>query len=245
MKINAKLTAAIVFIITVTVLSVIAFLLLEETDYFWVTYSFTLVAAIVFFLVLVYYLRDKKRTFKEFPANAPYAYVAIQYIIFEVILAAVFCLFGGLAGLDIIYFVSAEIILALIFGIRMVLAFGAKKMVMDVENTASVKTKNWQMYTSDMQAAYSSVQRFPETIRNEASKILSKAFEAVRYADPVSNPSLSALESRIQKGISDIGEEAERLATGKSSDIGKLRNSVIELEKLIEERNSRMKTLKL
>ena len=88
MKIKAKWVAAIVYAASIVLLSVILFILVEENDYFWVTYWFTFAAATVVFAVIFYYLSDAKRTFKEFPANAPYAYVALQYLVAEVVLAA-------------------------------------------------------------------------------------------------------------------------------------------------------------
>lgn len=244
MKITAKLIATIVFVITVVLLSVIAFLLLEETDYFWVTYAFTLAAALLFFTVIFYYLSDKNRTIREFPANAPYAYIAIQYIVIEVILAAAFCLIGGLIGLDIIYYVCAELVLALVFGIRMVLAFGAKTAVMGVEYSARANTQSWQMIAADIQATQAKSEALPVEIRTEVSQTLRSLYEAIRYSDPVSYDSLSVIENQIRQGIANTGDEVDRLLNGQSNDMSKIKTAVNAVERLIEDRNNRAKILK-
>lgn len=244
MKASAKLIATVVFVIAAVLLSIIAFLLLEETDYFWVTYAFTLAAASLLFAVALYYLSDKNRTFREFPANAPYAYVAIQYAVAEAILAAAFCLIGGLTGLKIIYFVCAELVLALVFGIRIVLAFGAKAAVMDVENTARKNTQSWGMIAADVRAIQSRSEALPLETRAEVSRILHRLFEAVRYSDPVSDNSLSVIESQMRQGIANIGEEIDRLLNGQYADTDKTKAAANAVERLIEDRNNRVKILK-
>lgn len=244
MKMSAKLAAVIVFVIAIVLLSVISFVLLEETDYFWVTYGFTLAAVSLLFGVILYYLSDKERSLKEFPANAPYAYMAIQYIVIEVVLAAAFGIIGGLMGLKIIYYICAELVLALIYGIRIVLAIGAKSAVIGLETKVAVKTQNWKLLASDVQAIQAKVGLLAPEIRTELSGLLNRLLEAVRFSDPMSIESFSVLESQISQDVSAIGLEVEKLKSGEVIDTNPVKSIINNVEKMIEDRNNRMKIYK-
>lgn len=244
MKNKAQLLTTVVFGIALVVLSAIAFWLLNETAYFWVTYAFTLVAGGLLYGVLMYYLSDGKRTMREFPANAPYAYIAIQYAVIEIVLAAVFCLISG-TGLSVIYFICAELILALVYGIRIVIALGAKQAAMQPEHTAKIKTKSWQMVAADVQSIQQRTGMIssPE-LRAGIEKALQRLCDAVRYSDPMSDDSVAVLEGQIREGISAVGSELDRVIASQDTDAGAVLAGIDKVERLIEDRNNRVKILK-
>jgi len=243
MKISAKWVAAIVYVVAVVIVSAVMFLLINETDYFWVTYFFTLAAATLLFALFFHFMGDKNRTFREFPANAPYAYIAIQYLVIEVMLAVVFCIFGAF-GLRIRFFISAELILALVYGIRLVVAIGAKKEVIGLESDAGVKSKNWQMVAVSVQAIKTKAEGLKEDVRSGAVKILNKLYEDIRYSDPISNGNVSIIETQIHGGIAAVENEIDRLLAGQSNDLGGLNAAAASVGRLLEERNSNLKANK-
>ncbi len=242
MKIKAKWIAAIVYAVSVVLVSGILFSLIEENDYFWVTYAFTLVALSVVFAVIFYYLSDAKRTFKQFPANAPYAYVALQYLAAEAILAAAMWLICEATGLKLKYFVSAELVLALIFGIRLVLAFGSKKYVVDAEKSADVKYQGWQSLTTELKALQTRADLLPQGAL--ASAAINHLYEAARYADPVGSPESAGLEVQIRDAVSALRYELGQLSAEDAQSIDRVLKVAQNTERLIAERDSALKIQK-
>jgi len=240
MKNKAQWITTMVFFLVVVVVSLVAFWLLKETAYFWITYLFTLLAGSVLFVVLLYYLNDGKRTMREFPANAPYAYIALQYGAIEIGMAAVFCVIG-ITGLSTAYFICAEILLALVYGVRMVAAFGAKQAVLHPERAAKIKTANWQMVAADVQAMQGKAGAMPSGIRTEIEKALQKLYDAVRYSDPMSEESVAVIERQIREKIASVGLKLERLATGEDADASAALAEMDAIERFVEERNNRIK----
>lgn len=242
MKIKAKWIAAIVYAVSVVLVSGILFSLIEENDYFWVTYVFTLIALSVVFAVIFYYLSDAKRTFKQFPANAPYAYVALQYLAAEAILAAAMWLICVATDLKLKYFVSAELVLALVFGIRLVLAFGSKKYVVDAEKTADVKYQGWQSLTTELKALQTRADALPQGARAVAA--INRLYEAARYADPVGSPESAALEAQIRDAVSALRYELGQVSAEDAQSIDRVLKVAQNAERLIAERDSALKIQK-
>ncbi len=244
MKIKAKWIAAIVYAVSVALVSGILFSLIEENDYFWVTYFFTLVALSVVFAVIFYYLSDAKRTFKQFPANAPYAYVALQYLAAEAILAAAMWLICEATGLKLKYFISAELVLALYFGIRLVLAFGSKKYVVDAEKTADVKYQGWQSLTTQIKALQTKTDLLPQEARASASAAINRLYEAARYADPVGSSESAGLETQIHDAISALRYELGQVSAEDAQSADRVLKVAQNAERLIAERDSALKIQK-
>lgn len=240
MRIKAKWVAALVYAAAVVLLSGIAFALIKETDYFWVTYGFTLAAASVLFGVIFYYLSDADRTFKQFPANAPYAYVAIQYLIAEVVLAAALWLICAATGLKLKYFISAELVLALVFGIRLVLAFGAKKYVVEGEAANEERYQTWRSLAGDIQA----LQRQAEALSTATQAALRRLYEAARYSDPIGRAETAALDTQIRDAISALRYELGQPDAAQPAAAERIAQIAARAERLIEERNDRLKTAK-
>lgn len=244
MKIKAKWIAAIVYVVSITLISIILFSLIEENDYFWVTYWFSLAALTVLFSVLFYYLSDAKRTFKEFPANAPYAYVALQYLAAQAVLAAAMWVICSATGLKLKYFISAELVLALVFGIRLVLAFGSKRYVTEGERTADAKYQGWQALASEIGALRSKAESLPQGMRIPAAGALDRLHEAVRYADPVGTPEVASLEQQIHDALSALRYELGQNAVDPAQSLETLLRISDNMERLIRERESKLKIQK-
>lgn len=244
MKIKAKWIAAIVFAVSILLISVIVFSLVEENDYFWVTYWFSLAALAVLFTVLFYYLSDAKRTFRQFPANAPYAYVALQYVAAQAVLAAGMWIICSITGLKLKYFVSAELVLALIFGIRLVLAFGSKRYVTEGERTADEKYQGWQALVSEIGTLQTRTESLPQGMRIPAADALSRLYEAARYADPVGTPEVAALEQQVRDALSALRFEMGQPVTDPVQSLNAVLRISNQAEGLIRERGNQLKIQK-
>lgn len=244
MKIKAKWVAAIVYAVSAALLSVILFVLVEENDLFWITYWFTLAAATVVFAVIFYYLSDAKRTFKEFPANAPYAYVALQYLVAQAVLAAGMWLICSATGLKLKYFISAELVLALVFGIRLVLAFGTKKYVVESEKTADAKYQGWQSLTMELKALQTKADSLPQEARVPAAAALNRLFEALRYSDPVGSPEVAALEEQVRDAVGALRYELGQFDYDAAQSLKRVLRLAENAERLVAERGSRLKIQK-
>ncbi|MEA5048571.1 MAG: hypothetical protein VB034_08200 [Eubacteriales bacterium] len=244
MKIKAKWIAAIVFAVSIILISIILFSLVEENDYFWVTYWFSLAALTVLFAVLFYYLSDAKRTFRQFPANAPYAYVALQYAAAQAILAAGMWVICSVTGLKLKYFVSAELLLMLVFGIRLVLAFGSKRYVTEGERTADEKYQGWQTLVSEAGALRTRAESLPQGMRIPVADALSRLYEAVRYADPAGTPEVADLEQQIRDTLSALRFEIGQNVADPMQNLDTLLRISNQAEGLIRERGDRLKIQK-
>ena len=238
MRMKPKWFAAIVYVLSAAILSAVLFVLVPSpSEYFLAAYAFTLLAATVLFGMIFYYLSDGKRSFREFPANAPYGYIAIQYLIFECVVAAGMWLLGALAGLPIKYFYAAETVLAVIFGVRFAVAFGAKSYVAGGEEKRAADAGKWRALTAELQAL--SKLAYPNAPEAQALKRLA---EAARFSDPIGLNETAALDQQIEEAASAIRGELNR-AGGKPAgpECGK---AIARAERLLEERGALLRSKK-
>lgn len=239
MRMQPKWFATIVYLTTVAVLSALLFLLnVSRTSYFLLAYGFTLLAATTLFGVIFYYLSGGKRSFREFPANAPYGYIAIQYLIIECALAAAMWFIGGATNLPVKYFIAAEVVLAVIFGVRFALAFGAKRYTAGGEQARAQDAGRWRALTAELQALLR--QAAPDSAEAQSLKRLA---EAVRFSDPIGLPETDALDAQISDAVTAIRREMDRAPGGKAGG-QELTKAVLRAQKLLDERGALLRSKK-
>lgn len=239
MRMKPKWFATIVYGASVAVLSAVLFLMrVSSSPYFLLAYGFTLLAATTLFGVIFYYLSDEKRSFREFPANAPYGYIAIQYLIIECVLAAAMWFIGGATQLPVKYFIAAEVVLAVIFGVRFAVAFGAKSYVAGGEQARAQDAGRWRALTAELQALQK--QAAPGSPEAQSLKRLA---EAVRFSDPIGLPETDALDAQIADAVAAIRRELNRAPGGKAGG-QELAKAVARSERLLEERGALLRSKK-
>jgi len=239
MRMKPKWFAAVVYGTSVVVLSAVLFsLIVSRSAYFLLAYGFTLLAATTLFGVIFYYLSDGKRSFREFPANAPYGYIAIQYLIIECVLAAAMWFIGGATQLPVKYFIAAEVVLAVIFGVRFAVAFGAKSYVAGGEQARAQDAGRWRALTAELQALQK--QAAPGSPEAQSLKRLA---EAVRFSDPIGLPETDALDAQIADAVAAIRRELNRAPGGKAGG-QELAKAVARSERLLEERGALLRSKK-
>lgn len=239
MRIKPKWFAVIVYAGSTVVLSAVLFLLVTSiTPYLLSAYGFTLLAATVLFGTVFYFLSDGKRSFREFPANAPYGYIAIQYLVIECALAAVMWILSEAMWLEIKYFVAAEIVLAVIFGVRFAVAFGAMKYVAGGEHARTADAARWRSLTLELQTLQKRAARgSPE------EHALKRLTEAARFSDPLSRPETAVIDAQIEAAVSSIRHELECVNENKLSS-QRLSEAATRTERLMEERSMCLRDVK-
>lgn len=73
----------------------------------------------------------------------------------------------------------------------------AKDEIMSVENSVREKVLSWKMLTAEVNAILSAAD-------GERKKEIAAVYDAVRYADPISNANLTDIENEIKENIAEL-----------------------------------------
>lgn len=214
---------AITFLIPNEVLGVTRF----DKEIFWIAYAL-ITLSFVFQLVTAYkFVKDGgiEKTF----LNIPLLKTAYAAIIVSIAFGLIFMIFPVLPS-----WIGAIVclIIAGYFVIACVKAKTAAEIVHDVDLKIKENTEFIRTATVNAQTIYESATS-PEII--SATK---KVYEALKYSDPTSPPSLTSIEKEIDSDINELKSAVANDDTAKVVDIAQ------KLRLLIKERNNKCKVLK-
>ena len=234
MKKKNAVISATVFIVMVVILSILAFLLSEKTAYFWTGFIFTLLAAA---LILGVILNLRGGRVKELP----YASLAIQYAVIEVVLTAIFCTMGwAIPGLSTIYFVVAQFLLLIIYVILIAVAFNADKKAAGLQQEAP-RPKDWNSIAEDIEGVVDRIGDLPQGISSGTMQRLFRLNETAHNSKAVSAENLRELEDGIRSAVSELSSQMDAMIANNKEDSGDFEAAMGRVEKLVEERNQKLK----
>lgn len=220
--------AAVSIILLLTVFNVITFLLpILHTVTFWIGYSFTMLAGILFLACTLFLFNSdsKERTFMRLPV------AKIGWIYFIIQMAAGVWQITNFGT----SYISALLIDCVLTGLFIVTVLSSKAAIESVEAQESY-TASKVMFLKNIQSILSTI----KTPDDEISEKIEALKEDFRFSDPMSHSMLSELEKQIEsKAVmlkSDVNDKEKALAEIECiSDLLKERNQKCKMYKNVKE----------
>ena len=194
---------------------------------FWVGYIFITIAFVG--QLACAFVAFKVENLKKFFYNIPLLSIGYGGLVAMLIVGSVFMAIPVLP--EWIAIIVCVIILAF-NAIAIIKATAAADIVSGIDDKINNKTAFIKSLTADAQSLISSAKS--DKLRVEAKKV----YEAIRYSDPISNNSLSELDSQIKRQFTAFSDAV------KSEDTELAKETSIVLVELLEKRNVNGKCLK-
>lgn len=232
-----KKNSLIIFIAILIVYNIIFFTLPSiKTGSFWVSYIFGMVA-IVLNLGIIKFAWEKAKTIKSKFMGVPILIVGYRYAAIQLILSSIFLILNiipavseNLKEFKIPYYIPL-IIDSIIF-IICIISVLIVDVARDEINRVEENIKEKVFYIKDLQVE---VELLADHCEDNDSKVaLLSLAEKIRYSDPMTDESLSDLEAQIKQDVEKL------VVLNKES----ILQQILEIEKLISQRNKRCKVLK-
>ena len=180
----------------IVVLTVLLMQLKEPGSLLYIGYVWSLWAIIVFALGLgVWAIGSETR----YLLYASYALLLKFYLFITIGIAFFFGIlsYSGLWTIHWGWFCLIEFIVLAITAWRLQAMDAAKDEIMSVENSVREKVLSWKMLTAEVNAIFSAAD-------GERKKEIAAVYDAVRYADPMSNANLTDIENEIKENIAEL-----------------------------------------
>ena len=220
------LVAAVVVILVLTALLI----LIPKTPIVIVSYLFSILGIVEFFGSIVYLAGSSK---KDYLVNTAFPLVtrgyAVAAIAFSFLIAAFDCF--GIWTMPMGWFIFVQIIFAAVLIVKLLILDTGKELIETTGETATVKYSNWKYLLADVEAVLAKA-------APESRKDVTDVRDAVKYADPMSNPALDALEQEIR---SNIVELARLVEDKKAPEVSAL---CVKIQNQIKDRAKRLQSLK-
>ena len=129
------------------------------------------------------------------------------------------------------WFIFGQIIFAAVLIVMFLMLETGKELVETTGETAAMKYSSWKSLLADVESVLAKVA--PES-QNDVTAVR----DAVKYADPMSNPALDALEQEIRSNITQLAGLVEEK---KASEVSAL---CVKIQNQIKDRAKRLQTLK-
>lgn len=104
--------------------------------------------------------------------------------------------------LPVLWHSIVQIIPLAFAGIRIVAVYTGKKYIEDVDKRVGAQKDRLATMINSMAALQPKVNTLPEEYRADATKALKQVMEGLRYSDSMSTPTVQALDSEIEMGVS-------------------------------------------
>lgn len=227
MKKNGFSAIIVLFVLTAIYNTAMFVSPLTHNDKFWWAYGATMLA-FVYQLVSALVAFGKAQTLKSKLFGVSVFRVGYIYLVLQLIAGFAFILAPVKVWVSIIVY-------AVLFGfavINMIAADTGRKIVQNVENKTKAKVAYIKTIQSDLEAL---------TVKTDNAELradIKRLADAVKYSDPMSHESLSDLEKEIKEQVEELCDSVV------IKDDGTAKSLISEIEKLIVERNQKVKILK-
>jgi hypothetical protein len=228
--VNDKIRTLIIGIVLVVVISLV-FLVLPITPNLIIAYIFALLGIISLGLGVVFLTRENVKI----PQDIPFLTSAWTYLIVNLIVSVLGLVFSE--HLTPIFFLIIHIVILAGFVIWMVILTG-KEHIDVLDTKTKEKVFNIRMMLADLDAIKEKASDLPSPVREKTQKDLKTIYDAVRYSDPMSHPSLKEYDHAIKESIILI----DRAVSEKDEE--DLLNLTVRIQRQIKDRNNRVKFMK-
>ena len=220
------LVAAVVSILVLTAL----LLLIPKTPLVITGYLFSILGIVEFFGSLVYLAGSTK---KDYLVNTAFPFVtrgyAVMAIAFSILIAALE--YFDVWTMKTSWFAFVQILFAAGLILMLLMLSSGKELVETAGEKVAVNYSNWKLLLADVEAALAKT-------APESRKDVAAVRDAVKYADPMSNPAVDGLEQEIRGNIAGLARLVEEK---KAPDITAL---CVTIQGQIRDRANRLKLLK-
>lgn len=220
---NNKNLGYVVLGILLVLVSLIAFVVpMEKTGTFWIAYVFTAIA-IVAQIVIWKNALGKEDTLKSKFLGLPVVHIGIVYLVVQIVAFAVFTV------VPVLPIWSAVVACAVILGFSVIFMIAGEAGRGEIERVET-KVQKKVFFIKELQADVELlIDRETDT---EIRAALQQLAEKIRFSDPMSDDTLSKIESTIADRVAELKNESDKMAI------------IHELDLLLAERNKKCKILK-
>ena len=206
----------------------IVFFVLPITSTTTIAYLFALLAVAMFCAGKLYILANGAKSFAWFMA---FPATIWRYLITQFSLSAIFIVWELLGSnpLPIGIFIAAHVIVFCFFSVFLLLMYGGKNVIERKDAEIKQKVSIIKMLQADVESILRD--------NPQHEKPLRQVIEAIKYSDPLSNPSVGIYEEEIQRSIMSM----QGLSGNDSANIPEI---CAKLLKQIADRNARVKLMK-
>lgn len=220
------LVAAVVAILVLTAL----LLLIPKTPLVISGYLFSMLGVVEFFGSLFYLAGSSRKDYllnTSFPyATRGYAVAAIFFSILVVVLEH-FDVWTMKTG----WFAFVQILFAAGLILMLLMLSSGKELVESTGEKVAVKYSNWKLLLADVEAILAKT-------APESRKDVTALRDAVKYADPMSDPTVDGIEQEIRGNIAQLAQLAEEKKVPEISTL------CVTIQDQIRDRANRLKLLK-
>jgi hypothetical protein len=232
---NNKTRVILGGIVAALIATVLYLVVPGKTGVLHIAYGATLLAITLLAIAALTLTRDKVRI----PQDFVFTLDAWSYFGGSLLISVVGVILdkSGIWAVPLSYFCAAQLLLLGYFVLRLLLLSAGKSHIDCVEDVVKEKRSGWHLLVADIDAIQN---RLPDSLSNRkrVAGEISAVYEAFRYSDPVSNPTLVEFEASLKKGISELGLAVDG---GRGEEVAAICS---ELLRRLDDRNSRVKILK-
>lgn len=209
--------------ILLVLVSIIAFVIpTEKTGTFWISYVFTAIAILAQIVIWKNTL-GKEDTLKSKFLGLPVVHVGIVYLVVQIVAFAVF------TAVPVLPIWSAIVACAVILGFSVIFMIAGEAGRGEIERVET-KVQKKVFFIKELQADVELlIDRETDT---EIRTALQQLAEKIRFSDPMSDDTLSKVESTIADRVAELKTESDKMTI------------IHELDLLLAERNKKCKILK-
>lgn len=209
--------------ILLVLVSLIAFVVpTEKTGTFWISYVFTAIA-ILDQIVIWKNTFGKEDTLKSKFLGLPVVHVGIVYLVVQIVAFAVF------TAVPVLPIWSAVVACAVILGFSVIFMTAGEAGRGEIERVEA-KVQKKVFFIKELQADVELL--IDRETNTEIRAALQQLAEKIRFSDPMSDDTLSKIESTIADRVAELKTESDKMAI------------IHELDLLLAERNKKCKILK-
>lgn len=220
-----------ILVVIALVFNAVVFLLpLPRTEIFWVSYGFFMAAVVVQLGILIF-LWGRVKNYADRFLSIPLIKTGVLYLVLHLI--SFVCFVAFYPETSPLYIpILVNVVLLAIFLVRFIAVDASRQEIARIDKKLQSKVS----YIKELQIDVEMVMQRVDD--GEAKKKLKKLSEMIKYSNPMSNESLSLIESKIAT------KSAELSALANGNQIDKLEELCEGIEQLLDERNRKCKLLK-
>jgi len=226
-----KIRIIVIGVILAVIFSLL-FFLLPVTAHFIIAYVFALISILGLILSAIFLTRKGIRV----PQDIPFLSTAWTYLIINLVVSIIGV--GLQSFYSPIILIVVHILILAFFVVRIILLSGGKEYIDSREDKIAEDVFNIRMMLADLEAIKEKAANLPLEDREKVNKELGTIYDAIRYSDPISHPSLGEYDNEIKETIITLNEA---LVNG---EIDGILNLSVKIQRQIKDRNNRVKILK-
>lgn len=236
---NNKKLLSIIYIIVVMIMVVVTMLLVENKDKnYWISIVFILIAVTA---VFISDLDFTKAELKNIPVEFPFISISTGYLTAVVVIIIIFKM---LIKIIPTWYFSIHFISLAVFAIVSILMIMGRRNIINLSQKTQDAVVDNKMLCADIESIKQRTSNLRANIKSKVLVLLNDVYEKIKYSDPILHESVFQIDYKIREKIVDLSTEVDVLINSKTEDLSNIKSIVTAIDKLIVDRNNRIKVLK-